>query len=153
MESELEKTFVAYGLIHRTEGSNSHYLVHRPEGESLWTPIRGIRLEKESFRDTVIREIGWILELDRDKDFVVSNMSASAQEYVEEVETGRHHFAVAFYRARLFTKRAREKVDNDPNARWISARELCEGVFEDQEGIDPTVVAWINQWSVLNPWE
>ena len=147
----METTFLSIGLIHRTEQNKAQYLVLQTD--DCWSLITGERLEKESFRETIIREVSWTLDLDRQKDFVVSNMSASSQEYVEEGSEGARHFAIAFYRARLYSKAAREKIESDERVQWVSARELCEGSIGGQKIIETRIVNWINRWSVLNPWE
>lgn len=149
----METSFLSIGLIHRYDQEQSQYLVRKQDSDELWSPIVGQRLEKESFRETIIREIGWVLELDRRKDFLVSNMSITSQEYVQEEAPENRHYAIAFYRAKLFTRAARQKIDEDQRNIWVSPQQLCDGVIRDQQKIDPEVVSWINRWSVLNPWE
>lgn len=152
MNSSLDTNFLAIGLIHRLADGQTEYLVAKKPESPIWSPIVGQRLEKETFRETITREIAWALQLDRKSDFLVSNMSTISKEYIEEGSDGVRHTAVAFYRAQLYSDRARSQVENDQASRWITPNELCSGVTVDQQKIEERVVDWINQWQVIRPW-
>lgn len=148
-----EFTHLGIGLIYRPTPHGNQYLVCQLDNADVWTPFISERLERESFRETVTREIAWQLDLDRDKDFVVSNMAVGSHEFVEKEFNVDHHVAIAFYRARLFTEFSRNKIESNANCRWVSSKELCAGQLEDGQPFDSDFVDWVNRWSVIRPWE
>lgn len=148
----MEKHFISIALVQKTIEEKTQWLL-LANGEQLQF-IVGKRLEKESFRETVIREVAWQLNLNRQRDVLVSNMSQRSVEF-EEVHPnfGERHVALAFYNAHLNRRSVIDVVDADERVVWVTAAEICTGRSSDGRTIQPEVVAWINKYEIIHPWQ
>lgn len=149
----MEKIFLSIALVQITHNGRTKWLLdERPDGLGF---IAGDRLERESFRETVIREVAWQLDLDRTKDFIVSNMAQISVEFVEAKphEFHEQHFALAFYNVYLSKRDVIVKLTEDPSKAWVTAAEICAGTSSDGRRIQSDVVSWINKYEVVRPWQ
>ena len=150
----MDKLFQSIAFVLQAKGERSRLLLRWRPSAKCWGFIVAERLNKESFRESVTREVAWQLDLNRKSDFLVSNMAQLSMEYVEDADDGsQRHVAVAFYNVHLFRKSAVESVSNDSANRWTNAREVCAGETKEGQAIDPQVVSWINKWGVVQPWQ
>jgi len=149
----MEKTFLSIGLVQTTHNGRTRWLLDERQ-ESLRF-IVGQRLEKESFRETVIREVAWQLDLDRNKDFIVSSMAQISVEFVEAKphEFYEEHIALAFYNVYLSKRSVITRLDDDPSKTWVSAAEICAGAASSGRRIQSDVVGWINKYEIVRPWQ
>ena len=123
----LEQTAIA--LVRGWFGKSQRWLVHqRPETE--WTLIETDRLEQESFREAISREIAWQLNLRRDKDYIVSSvprlhleMPAESRKTCGGVELPTVD-VIEFYLVELFGRAARDTLDRNPDIDWWEADQL-----------------------------
>ena len=117
--------------------------------------VAGSRLEKESFRETVRREVAWAFGLDGNRDFLVSNVSQINLEFVARLPNDdfESHVAVAFYLVDLYRKRTMEIVDADNKNRWLTSRDVWRGQTVDQLPIDPQLIYLIRRSNVISEWE
>lgn len=128
-------------------------LIRRIEQEIQWLGIHNQtkhqidfviahRLEKESWRDSVTREVAWQLDLDRNRDIVVSNMAQLNVEFEAALpgETDSTQIACAFYNVQLYRKAAREKISADENYLWLSCDEILAGQTEAGVVISPMLM-------------
>ncbi len=117
--------------------------VLRPEdsANSWWDFVIARRLNKESFRESVTREVAWRLELDRNHDFLVSNMAQLNMEYVRTLpgEFNEMHIAVAFYAVDIYRKHAFLALSERKDIRWLNSVEVCQGVSIDGNSINPLI--------------
>ena len=151
----LDKLFRSIALIQELGDGPTKWLLRWEPKLNQWRFIVGERLNKESFRETIQREVAWQLDLDAKTDFLVSNMAQLSMEYVDshpenELE---QHVAVSFYQVHIYRRPVLEKLNAEHMNRWVSATEICEGQTADQHCIDPTVVQWINKWQIVQPWQ
>ena len=153
----MEKLFLSVGLIRKPVDESMRWLTLWNESQNHWEFVVASRLEKESFRESITREVAWRLELTRDRDFLVSNMAQLNIEVVEvlpAVSSGEPvHLALAFYNVDIYRKQSMKIVDSLQNVRWLTSREVCNGASESGELIDPQVVEWINRWEIVLPWQ
>ena len=149
----MEKTFLSIGLVQRTHNGRTQWLLD--ESQEALRFIVGHRLEKESFRETVIREVAWQLDLDRKKDFIVSNIAQISVEFVEAKphEFHEEHIALAFYNVYLSKRNVITRLNEDPSKTWVSAAEICAGTASNGRRIQSDVVGWINKYEVVRPWQ
>jgi hypothetical protein len=149
----MEKLFQSVALIQKFEAEKSRFLLKRQPAQHYWKFIVADRLNKESFRESTIREVAWQLDLQRKTDFLVSNMAQLSIEFIESLSENTHrHVAVAFYNVHLYRRTVLESLLQDRSVRWVTAAELCRGVTADGQAIDTRVVKWINDWDVVQPW-
>jgi hypothetical protein len=151
----MEKVLRSVGLIQKFEKEHAKFLLKwQPERTQLNFVI-GERLEKESFRESITREVSWQLGLDRKSDFLVSNMAQLSMEYSGTLPgtPEKRSIAVAFYLVHLYGKTARNKVGQLTTTQWITAAEICDGWTDLGVPIDPIAVHWINRWQILQSWQ
>lgn len=113
------------------------------------------RLEKESWRESVMREVAWELAIDRRRDFVVSNMAqlnvqldANLPGYLEQTK-----ISCAFYNVELYRKAALAQVEKNENLVWLTSNEICDGVTEDGVKLNPLIMLLNEQAKVIQHWE
>lgn len=98
--------------------------------------IQAARLEKESYREVIEREVAWVLQLERGKDYIVSRVPRA--HYQGVIEEGDHaaYYVIELYIVDLFGKRARAHLNQDPDNQWLSTAELLTADAETIS-IDP----------------
>src|SRR5690606_35600978 len=95
----------------------------RAEGLGLRL-LQAERLEKESYREVVDREVAWTLRLARGRDFIVSSAPRAHFQGVIPQGNGEDVFYVAeFYVVDLFGSGAYSILVNDPANRWLTTEE------------------------------
>jgi len=150
----MNKLFQSVAFVLQRDETHTQMLLRRQQNPNQWNFIVGERLNKESFRESVTREVAWQLNLNRKSDFLVSNMAQLSMEYYETNQDGsQQHIAVAFYNVHVYRRKLLETLSEDDSNRWVSAAEVCEGQTVDGQLIDPRVVNLINKWNVVQPWQ
>ena len=150
----MEKVFRSVALIQKFDDEKSQFLLKLNAGRNQLNFVTGERLEKESFREAISREVSWQLELERSKDFIVSNMSQLSMEYAGVLPgmTAKNKIAVAFYLVHLYGDSARSQLNDSTDCQWVNAAEICRGRTNLGTAIDPIPVHWINRWEILQAW-
>jgi len=128
-------------------------LIRRIEQQIQWLGIHNVakqqidfviahRLEKESWRDSVTREVAWHLDVDRNRDIVVSNMAQLNVEFEATLpgEVDPTHIACAFYNVQLYRKEVREKVEQTESYLWLSVEEILAGETKSGIAISPLLM-------------
>ncbi len=150
----MEKLFQSVALVMHSEGDKSKLLLRWQEDHDCWMFVVADRLNKESFRESVTREVAWQLDLNRETDFLVSSMAQLSMEYFDKTNAETQtHVAVAFYCVHIYRRKVLESLTTDPANRWMSAMEVCQGKTANGQSIHPHIVDWINKWSVVQPWQ
>ena len=150
----MDKVFQSVAFVKQTDGSQSKMLLSWRDNAKRLEFIVADRLEKESFRESVTREVAWQLGLDRKTDFLVSSMAQLTMEYFEtQPDESQLHIGVAFYNVHIYRQPILEKLTQESSNRWVSAAEICQGETSDGLTIHPRVVAWVNKWSIVQPWQ
>ena len=113
------------------------------------------RLQKESFRETIIREIAWELGLDREKDFIVSNMAQLNCDFQATLPNQHHpsHILCSFYNVDLYRKQSLESVEKRNDLHWLDSVELCDGTTDTGISVCPLFVLLNQQAKVIQRWE
>ena len=107
----------------------------RSEWLAVWNPAKGVltlpeaeKLEDESFRDSLVREVAWATGLDAGKDYLVSHAPRAHVQFAEECEgPGQGDVTVMeFYVCELF-RRGRAKLAETDGVTWLTAGDLEAG--------------------------
>ena len=151
----MQSTSLAVALIRKNVDQKLSWLTTLdPPGKQLDFVI-GKRLEDESFRETTIREVAWALQLDRTRDFLVSNMAQMNLQFVDRLpglfETSR--IQVAFYNVEIYRKEVVQSLDAQPDRIWVNSKEICDGVTHCGRVFNPLVPYLINRSNVIQHWE
>jgi hypothetical protein len=151
----------------------------KPYWLGLWDPkLRwfkfpsAVRLESESYRETITREVAWELGLDRKRDFLVSNMAQLNHQFIGQIpESAQREVAgeenltaavgssescnivVAFYPIHLYGKQARQIISGRDDVRWLTSDEICAGRTDNHKLIDPFQFDLIQRTRVIQHWE
>ena len=151
----MEKVFSSVALIRRYVDNRSQWMALWDEKYDRWDFVVGQRLASESFRETVLREVSWRLNLNRDTDFLVSNMSQLNMEYVGQLpgDLPEKHIAVAFYAVDLYKSEVAEAIAKSHKIDWLSSAEVCAGQKKNGPLLNPLICHWVNKWQVILPWQ
>lgn len=122
----MESFVGSLGLVRDQASSPVHWLL-RNRGKLEF--IQSERLEGDSYRDCIKREVAWSLNLHRDKDCLVSSHSRLhlSQAIFVPDENQEVWFEVEFFVVDLFTEVARQAVANNPNVIWLTGQEVRAG--------------------------
>ena len=127
--------------------------VYQKESRALHF-ITGDRLQGESFREAVLREVAWQLNIDR-RDFLTSKMAQLNLEFIESLPHAsmERHYHVAFYNVEVFRPAVIEMIQNRSELVWVTSEEICNGKTKLGVPFDPTLGYLINRSSVIQHWE
>lgn len=152
---EYQELDIAVGLIRHRDGDILRWLVGwRPKLEYYDFTIAD-RLEGESAREAVTREVAWQYGLDREREFLVSNM---AQLNLEQAETMPGDFVptlvrAAFYNVELYRRSGLDRIRRRPDCEWLSSQQIWEETASDGRPINPLMVHLIKRSQVIRQWE
>ena len=151
----MEKIELAIALIRNSSSGTPRWLVKQTDSGSKPNLIIGHRLERESFRETVAREVSWELSLERKRDFLVANMAQINLEFVDRLPGNdeKSHIAVSFYNVEMYRAKVLGQLSVDPSVSWIDSVAICDGVTREGQILDPIVPYLINRSSVIQHWE
>ena len=152
---KIEKLFQSVALVQNVEAGSTRWFLRWQPYQKCWQFVVGERLERESFRETVLREVAWQLNLNRKTDFLVSNMAQLSMEFTdrETADKSDRQVAVAFYQVQVYRRSALDLLNATPTGCWVSAAEICAGETTDGQLIQPQIVGWLNQWQIIHPWQ
>ncbi|MGI9519462.1 MAG: hypothetical protein ACR2NP_20590 [Pirellulaceae bacterium] len=153
--TELQKWFRSVALIRRIQDDRHLWLARADVPDTPLTFITAQRLERESFRESIRREVAWELQLDSRRDFLVSNVAQLNLEFVARLpdDIVDSHIAVAFFLVDLYGKPALQAVQDDPQNIWLSSREVCDGKTDSGVTLDPRLTFLLDRAGVINPWD
>lgn len=151
----MEQLQIAIGLIRRIndEGHRSWLGVWDERGK-YFDFVSAERIGKETFRETITREIAWVLDVDR-SSFLVSNMAQLNLEFeaiwpdTQEMQP----LAVSFYNIDLYRRRVREELENREGLIWLTAKEIYAGQTLGGSPINAKLCYLINHSKVIQHWE
>ncbi len=152
----MRKYFRSIGLIRKmNDPGQSFWLAVWSDDDRQFGLVSAPRLESESFREAIMREVGWELDLNPNRDFLVSSVSQLNLEFVGPLpnQCGDLHVAVAFYLVDLFKRTTKQQVESDERCRWLTSQEVVGGLTSDGHAIDETQVYLINRAQVINAWD
>jgi hypothetical protein len=141
-------------LIRERGDSGSRWLTQTSRNQPMLSFIAGNRLEGESFRETVTREVAWQLDLERNHGFLVANMAQIDLEFQGTVpgrdEEMRLH--VAFYSVDLYRRVARNQILNRQDLVWVPSLTLCESPRFGEWIINPFHQSLVQRSKVIESW-
>lgn len=151
----MENVYLSVALIRKTYNQRLRWLARYDQSKKQLGFVIGERLENESFRETTIREVAWDLMLDRQRDFLVSNMAQMNLEFVDRIpgHYDKSRVMVSFYNVEVYRKDIVTKLAEDSQNFWVSSEEICNGVSRCGRQFDPLVPYLVNRSSVIQYWE
>ena len=107
----------------------------RNEWLAVWNPAKGVltlpeaeKLEGESYRDGLVREVAWATGLDAGKDYLVSHAPRAHIQFADQCPgpTEGDVTVLEFYVCELF-RRGRAKLADADGIVWLTAADLEAG--------------------------
>jgi len=151
----MKRIELAVALIRSSVSGCPRWLIRQAKDGSKPSLIIGDRLENESFRETVAREVSWELGLDRRRDFLVSNMAQINLEFVDRLPgaSEKSHVLVAFYNVEIYRAKVIRQLRDNDSCHWVDSAAICDGVTRQGQILNPIVPYLINRSSVIQHWE
>ncbi len=151
----MEHVSLSVALIRKTYNRSLRWLARFSPSTKQLGFVIGERLNRETFRETTIREVAWELKLDRQRDFLVSNMAQLNLEFIDRIpgHFEKSHVTVSFYNVEVYRKEVVTTLERDKANSWVTSEEICNGVTEGGRRFDPLVPYLINRSSVIQYWE
>lgn len=125
----------AVGLLRRWYGDEPRWLVRWDERLQAGRFIEAERLEEESLRESLDRELGWVLRLGRKQDYIVSSVPRLhfQRDYDVCGAESRLQVVVEFYVVELYGEGAAEQLSKDGLNQWWSAGEIVAGQNAEEQ--------------------
>ena len=136
-------------LIRHPEELEKRWLVWWDEQRRQFDFVTAERLDGDSFRECIDREIAWTLDIRRGKDYIVSSMARLHLEIPVAKDSDDDHHAIEFFVADLYGRRGREAIIDNDKLHWLTSCEVLDGQTEDGRTINPRLVAWLRQADVI----
>jgi len=117
--------------------------------------VSGERLEGESFRESVKREVAWCLNVDRQTDFLTAKMAQLNLEFIDALTEGdpARHYHVAFYNVEVYREKVLDMIAAREDLIWVTSDEICAGRTKLGIHFDPLLIALIDRSKVIQQWE
>ncbi len=146
---------IAIALIRKDDHGHATWLVKRSVDRTELSFITANRLEGESMRESVTREVAWELGLDRKCDLLVSNMAQLNLEFVGPLSDPDQSTLnrVSFFNVFIYRKRQIEAFSEHQDFCWVNAAEICAGVTRDGILFNPLATRLIVDAGVIQTWE
>ncbi|MBL8891374.1 MAG: hypothetical protein JNL67_15450 [Planctomycetaceae bacterium] len=141
-------------LIRQRASEGSMWLTQASKNQPMLSFVSGSRLEGESFRETISREVAWQLDLERNREFLVANMAQIDLEFEGAIpgqpDLTRLH--VAFYSVDLYRSAARQRIAKRDDLVWVPSSVLCEAERFSGWLINPFHQSLIHRSKVIESW-
>ena len=117
----------SFALIRNQITQPCHWLFVERNAELALIEAR--RLDGDSYREAIEREVGWKLNLRRGRDYLVSHYSRRHFSDWLDCRDFEHPvwFEAEFFVADLFNSRARATVNKNTRCHWLSSDEVRDG--------------------------
>ncbi|MGC1273395.1 MAG: hypothetical protein WBC44_06775 [Planctomycetaceae bacterium] len=155
--SVITKQFIAaIALIRRdrTDGG-TEWLALWNAGRNCHQFVEAHKLDDETFRQSLLREITWATGLRTGKDFVVAGGCRAHLQFAEVDRCGSEPvwFIVEFFLVELMGRRHRSLLDQNDEITWVTAEEIQVGKAADGRPLCPRLLSLLKQADILLPWQ
>lgn len=157
MSDKTARQFVgAIALVRRDADGGSRWLAQWNPGRQRLQFVEAHKLEGESFRDSLVREIAWATGLRQGKDYIVSSVPRAHLQLQAEPgpdEEAGAIFVVEFYLVELMGRSAVGTLESDDRNRWLAPEEIFSGRAADGALVCETQRMLLSRTEVIQPWE
>ena len=136
-------------LIRHPEQLENKWLAYWDEGRRRYDFVTAERLEDESFRESLDREVAWILDIRRGKDYLISSQARLHLDVPVESELAETFFVVEFYIVDLYGKSGRASVELNKQLCWLSSDEVLSGQTSAGVPVNPLLVELLRKADVI----
>ncbi len=136
-------------LLRHPEKLENLWLAYWNAGRGFFDFVAAEPIEGESFRESLDREVGWILDLRRGKDYIVSSMARLNLELPAEDSETDADGVVQFYVVDLYGKAGRASVELNNQLRWLNGDDVLSGKTAEGEPVNPLLVKLLTKADVI----
>jgi hypothetical protein len=136
-------------LLRHPEHLENQWLAYWNASRKHYDFVTAERLDDESFRECLDREIAWLLDLRRGKDYIISSQARLHLDIPVESEEDETFFVVEFYIADLYGKSGRASVELNKQLRWLASDEVLSGQTSEGLPVNPSLVALLDKADVI----
>jgi len=136
-------------LLRHPQQLENLWLTYWHAGRNFYDFVWTERLENESSRESLDREIAWLLNLRQSKDYIISSMARLHMEIPSETSTSDTVSTVEFYVVDLYGKLGMASVELNRNLRWLTSEEVLSGQTTDRLNVNPWLVKMLTRADVI----
>ncbi len=136
-------------LLRHPEYLENNWLAYWDARRKHYDFVTAERLDDESFRECLDREIAWVLDIRRGKDYIISSQARLHLDIPVESEDDDTFFVVEFYIADLYGKSGRASVELNKQLRWLSSDEVLSGRTSDGQLVNSSLVELLDKADVI----
>ena len=146
---------IAVALIRKNDANGTCWLGRRKQADGLLTFVIGQAMPRKSLRESITAEVAWEFDLDRGKDFLVSNMAQLNFDFPESVPAVKNAqpLKVSFYNIEIYRRGVLRELDEDSQNQWLTSTEIWDGQAVDGQRLDPLVHQLITRSEAIRSWE
>ena len=146
---------IAVALIRKTDSNGIFWLGRNQKEDGLLKFVVSQPMERKSLREAITEEVAWEFDLDRSKDFLVSNMAQLNYDFPASVPAVKNAqpLKVTFYNVEIYRRSVRQQLDDDPRSTWLSSTEIWDGKTASGLRLDPFMHQLITKSEVIRAWE
>ncbi|HBN77613.1 MAG TPA: hypothetical protein DD473_17740 [Planctomycetaceae bacterium] len=138
---------------------------HPEEGEKRWMTlwnskrkqfemVTALRLENDTYRECLDRELAWKLDLQRGKEYLISSMARLhiEQELILPGDEKPTLYVIEFYVADPYGKQSFNKLEERKDIHWLTTHEILAGYGPEDRSVDPRLVYLLNKFELISPY-
>ena len=156
MATDVRQFIAAIAMIRRDrDAGGTEWLAMWNAGRDCYQFVEARKLEDETFRQSLLREIAWATGLRTGKDYIVAGGPRAHLQFAEAERCDAEPvwFIVEFYLVELMGRRHRVVLDGHDDVAWLTAEEIQSGTARDGRPLCPRLRSLIQQADILQPWQ
>jgi len=136
-------------LVRHPVHLEQQWLSYWNAGRYYYDFVTAERLEGESYRYCLDRELAWVLRVRQGKDYLISSQARLHLELDSDSELTETFAVVEFYVVDLFGESVRTSVKDNQQLRWLSGDEVLAGQTFDGSPLNPNLVKLLQKADVI----
>ncbi len=145
--------FGSIGMIRHPDQMEKLWLSIWDDRDQHYDFVFAEKIESDSFRECLDREIAWVLPLERKRDYLISSMARLHLEIALQLSSNSQptSHVLELFVVDLYGKRALQAIDNNSSVRWLTTPEILSGITKGGQPISPRLVSLLRRADVLPP--
>ena len=136
-------------LLRHPDQLENLWLAHWDEGRKHYDFVTAEQLDDESFRECLDREVAWVLDIRRKKDYIISSQARLHPDLPVEVSDVETFCVVEFYIVDLYGKSGRASVELNRELRWLTSDEVLSRQTSEGVPVIPSLVELLKKADVI----
>ncbi len=136
-------------LVRHPEQLENLWLAHWNASRKHYDFVTAERLDHESFRECLDRELAWVLDIRRDKDYLISSQARLHLDLPGGVRADETGCVVEFYIVDLYGKAGWGSVELNNQLCWLTSEEVLSGKTAQGERVNPSLVELLSKADVI----